>query len=921
MTFGRNSADGWQRDVPGSRWFKADLHLHTIDDHLGGRAKLPDGIEGAPADAACQERYARLFLQRLVERDIQVVGLTPHSPRAGSGPASSATWRIVDEWNSGVDDDGVPFREKIYAVFPGFEINVKDGAKGIHLLFLFDPEIGCDRYLSVFDAAMDGVAPWDGSRLRITRKDAEEVFQTLDGNNLGCTGNSVAEFLALGAHFLGSHGPHREMSPQVLETFPVERLAGLGLPQGKLPEDINEKKVPGRYWLPLMRRHRQAFFHASDAYTLDEVGRRHTWIKLASPRIEALRQAFVASDSRMRIGYRRAPDDSLVPDDSLAAEAAGRAWLRRATVEGPASFFGAGGDEDDGQGVASFGFSPDLTCVIGGSMTGKSTLLDGLRTHTEADPPKLEAIREQVEARGKKFRAGSAEVRLDCPGSDPTALPCEQWPAQFFAQNELQQLSQSSTAVESILAKLDSGEAPGIEMTRERLREHDKELGNLAEALNGLDDRLTEAEQAEERACRAQKALKAFEEAGAEDFHRISRARQDWRSALEEVAELTKRSHAAVGAVRSFVLPELDESVEVSLVLPDGTAVGAAELESRWRQAAYRAWAANEALGQWCAELRGFVDLIGEREDSARVEVEQFLAARGHDSAELREFQELSRQAALFPSYARHAKELRTERDDKEKRFLELQTAREALLKEQRAALDRVISGIVSKPDSRIRARRVDNGDLSPLDGFLRSFKQRGITRWWADLSGPSPTTAGLLKALKAGVAPLGMSSAVHKTFQETMTEAQRRRLAALRCPDRYVIELQVDDQTYKPLAKLSGGQRVSVLLTLLLQTEDHRPLVIDQPEDELDNRVLFRTVLPALKRLKGRRQVIVATHNANIVVNGDADLVIQLEATAEKGRVACVGAIDDPAVRDAIVQTVDGGRDAFRLRRRKYGF
>ena len=79
--------------------------------------------------------------------------------------------------------------------------------------------------------------------------------------------------------------------------------------------------------------------------------------------------------------------------------------------------------------------------------------------------------------------------------------------------------------------------------------------------------------------------------------------------------------------------------------------------------------------------------------------------------------------------------------------------------------------------------------------------------------------------------------------------------------------------------------------------------------------------MLPALKKLKGRRQVIVATHDANIVVNGDADMVIQLEATANRGRVACSGAIEEPAVRDAIERTVDGGEVAFRLRRRKYGF
>ena len=122
-------------------------------------------------------------------------------------------------------------------------------------------------------------------------------------------------------------------------------------------------------------------------------------------------------------------------------------------------------------------------------------------------------------------------------------------------------------------------------------------------------------------------------------------------------------------------------------------------------------------------------------------------------------------------------------------------------------------------------------------------------------------------------------------------------------------------------LDQLSGGQRVSLILSLLLETSDERALIVDQPEDELDNRFLSDTVLPALKRLKGRRQIIVATHNANIVVNGDADQVIVLEATANRGGVAQAGAIEDAGVRDAIVQTVDGGDRAFQLRYRKYGF
>ena len=114
----------------GARWFKADLHVHTIDDFPGGRANLPDGLSGSPEDPSVLSAYARVFLQGVVASGVQVVGLTPHCPRIGSDPGTSAVWKIVDEWNSADDDDRIPFREKIFAVFPGFEPNVNDGANG-----------------------------------------------------------------------------------------------------------------------------------------------------------------------------------------------------------------------------------------------------------------------------------------------------------------------------------------------------------------------------------------------------------------------------------------------------------------------------------------------------------------------------------------------------------------------------------------------------------------------------------------------------------------------------------------------------------------------------------------------------------------------------------------------------------------------
>ncbi len=920
MTFQRQATEKWRNEVPGARWFKADLHVHTIDDHAG-RAKMPDGLSGDPADPQTLEDYARRFLRAVVERGVQVVGLTPHSPRAGDGSDTSAVWRIVEEWNEGTDDDGIPFRKKIYAVFPGFEPSLREGKEGLHLLFLFDPEIGRDRYLRVFDLVMGGVSPWQGGTLQISGKRADQAFDDL--KNFREREHSVGEgwnSLVLAPHIDADKGLLGTQKAQVLQLFDHGAIAGLELGDDKLPKEI----LQNRLWLrDGMETHRQAFFHASDAYGPGDVGRRHTWIKLASPRIEALRQAFVASDSRVRIGFEKGSDGALRPIDHPPAVISGnRPWLREVTVRGGVSFFG--GQEDGKPRGTRFRLNPDLTCIIGGSMTGKSTLLDGLRLHVGAPLPSNEAVRRQVETRGRNvFAAGSPEVALDCPGQDPTAPPLERWPARFFAQNELQRLSQESAAAEDILARLIPSEIEGIDGRGAELKRLDKRLADLARQLAKLDETVGEAEQDCQRTGDAKVALAAFSEAGVDDLHQASRERRAWESTASTVqTALRGPVREIVRAAREIDLPPVGGK-QVEIPSENSVDWRKLDLDGRQRRIVERLEAVSQEAEKWIADILDVSLKMGKREAAVRIEVERALAARGYDAGTLKEIQQLTRQASLFPNYAAHRDDTRRRLAADEKAFGDSSKERRALVEEQRRAFARVAQGVNREFGGRIRVHRIDDADTRTLDDFLRGLRQKGVTRWWNDFDPTKkPSPDRLVACLAAGsLAEVGMSDAVQERFRESVTKSKRRELAALRCPDRYVLELRMDDGSYRPLDDLSGGQRVSVLLSLLLETEDARPLVIDQPEDELDNRFLSETVLPALKKLRGRRQVIVATHKAEIVVNGDPDMVILLDATAHHGRVACAGAIEEPAVRDAIVRTVDGGEEAFRLRRRKYGF
>ena len=119
---------------------------------------------------------------------------------------------------------------------------------------------------------------------------------------------------------------------------------------------------------------------------------------------------------------------------------------------------------------------------------------------------------------------------------------------------------------------------------------------------------------------------------------------------------------------------------------------------------------------------------------------------------------------------------------------------------------------------------------------------------------------------------------------------------------------------------QLSLGQQQSVLLAVMLSADSNTPLIIDQPEDNLDGEFIYQSVIPVLRRAKERRQVIVVTHNANIAVLGDAEQIVVLRATNENGIIVSRGSIDDPPTREAACALLEGSREAFQRRARIYG-
>jgi len=127
------------------------------------------------------------------------------------------------------------------------------------------------------------------------------------------------------------------------------------------------------------------------------------------------------------------------------------------------------------------------------------------------------------------------------------------------------------------------------------------------------------------------------------------------------------------------------------------------------------------------------------------------------------------------------------------------------------------------------------------------------------------------------------------------------------------VIEL-LDGTSFKSTDFLSMGQRCTAVLPIILR-HNERIIVLDQPEDHLDNAFVVGTLVKAIRTRGGSAQTIIATHNPNIPVLGSADFVAHLESDGDRCFVQVAGALDDVAVVNSITNIMEGGREAFQRR------
>jgi DNA repair exonuclease SbcCD ATPase subunit len=308
-------------------------------------------------------------------------------------------------------------------------------------------------------------------------------------------------------------------------------------------------------------------------------------------------------------------------------------------------------------------------------------------------------------------------------------------------------------------------------------------------------------------------------------------------------------------------------------------------------------------------------------------ELAKLTAANQAASEQARERASLEQQVARLEGLEQQRAELNAELKTLHERRKALKTDH-ILMRDQISTMrDEVASELQHESGERVRIRVMRNADYLAYQQMLVEALKGARVR------NQNEILATLMQLRPEQLAQLIQSNDLDSFEELTHFGAERSRkildsfrenvdplaLEITAIEDRIGIELNVATSGrphFKDASDLSRGQKCTALLPILLARRDN-PLIIDQPEDNLDNHFIFETVVNAVQRMKKRRQMIFITHNANIPVLAEAELVLVMNSDGRVGAIENSGSVDE--CREQIIDLLEGGREAFELRSKRY--
>jgi DNA repair ATPase RecN len=874
-----------QTNSTAARWVRASLQVNPYA-YIGG--KRPSSSYDS------EEDYNAAVVATCVAEGIEVVAVTDH-------------WSI----DTSLDLISAAEAAGIHAL-PGFEATT---AEGVHVLVIFPSGTAASTINSAIGTCGGSPGKHGSGSVAFA-----ELLGRLD-----------KDVLIIPAHANVGSGLFGRMSGQQLERAVTDpRLFVIGISPGlaPAPRQIEIRAGSG----PFAREHQLAFIHADDISHPDTLATPggSTWVKLSECSLANLTMALRAPETRVRV-------ENPLPRSG--------ARLREISFEG--------GFLDE----VVIPFSDELTTIIGGRGTGKSTIVESIRFALDIIPRGRLANQEHSRMMEHVLGIGSvvtvvvddrgAFVGCTSPNTFTIRRAADESPSvvdgsgrsvaltpldvigdvEIFGQHELAELAHDPVEVASMLARFagQTGRDGAMQETERQLAENRASLLRAESDLDELNAELKDLPRLKATKTRYDESgtaarLKVVDDLAADEqrFEAAESLVSDLRASIEGLrstglgGRLASFEHAepgrpAIATHRSVeaVIAQLESAMESALQNLDEAAADAQNLVAEQRTA-------------WQAET-----------SSLRDENQAVLRQLHEEGLEPKKYLDASRDVLRLDQSATRRAGLREQLqklvDKRADLMIELGNhrarSRTSLQDSVRRATEAAAGDVIVQP-----ARNFERSEfINVLDEHI--VGQRSQIRHAIEAA--TFSAADFVSTARNSPGELGEKYSLSDGQARKVLDAGEalfREMEEITLEDAVEVKLNVapedSPREYRALDDLSRGQKATALLLLLLSAAD-TPLIIDQPEDDLDNRFIFRGIVKRLRELKGTRQLVMTTHNANIPVLGDAELLIALESQRGKGKPIHdgVGSIDSSGVRQIAEDILEGGHEAFTQRRRRYGY
>ncbi|MFA6408341.1 MAG: AAA family ATPase [Candidatus Paceibacterota bacterium] len=929
----------------GAHFHKTDLQVHT-----------PRDIRWSGGDAitdAERKTYAEELIRSCREKGLGAIAITDHHDFAFFPYVRMAAQRELDDTGQLVADG-----QKI-VVFPGLELTLT--APTCQALLLLDANFPENMLPSVLTALSITPAPsTDSKTVQVARipttvvNDLGDLYRLLDTHehikgrftvfpNVSEGGNSTI----LRSGFSNYYKDMPCVGGYVDGAVTQHGAGNISIVNGK-NRDYGFRSI-GLFQTSDNRRRGHA-----------DLGRHTTWVKWSEPTAEALRQACLARESRL------SQDEPQLPN----------LWVTSMSVSN-SKFLGR----------LEIDFNQQYNAVIGGRGTGKSTILEYLRWGL-CDQPVDDADSDigPVQVRRKKLiddtlqkvdgevvvtfllngvthivkRNSSTQQILLKIGEGEFAQVAEEevrnlFPVQAYSQK---QLSSVGVRIEELNRFVELPLKQTLDQTRSDIRDTEAKIrvaySNVIrkrEIEGEMDKHEVEIDSLKKQLTALRATLKGLSEAEQE----IIKLKTQYDTEGSSIEKLKNELARAKSLVENFSAGFSPEEDEVDSVAETPNAALVAEIRQKYEAKFSQIRTQIEGLSGLFVdasleEIQIEIKKWYDAKDAFNERYEATKAKAQVNQEQLDNIQIIENRVAELGNLQHANQNALTELRDPESAYAILRSKWDELHTQKINALDGQCQKFSSLSDGLIKAEVKGSLDKVALIARIKSAftalniresKIEEICQRVADATDPvtawNETLAELeqLALRKTGIATPVPATPILNDCE--FKDAEKARLVAgfdsAKWLDLSLVELEFNPKfqycsnkttdEYIDFADASAGQQATALLTVLLN-QNGAPLIIDQPEDDVDSKMSPDTVKQIWKA-KGKRQIIFASHNANFVVNGDAELVIICDYVRSGdqtgGRIKMAGAIDNPTIKEEITLVTEGGKDAFKLRMEKYGF